>query len=56
MDVVVETTKGDIIDIELNNTFNKNIINRNCVYFMNLGSSYALSKDNKEIKNIYQIK
>ncbi len=55
MDVVVETTKGDIIDIELNNTFNKNIINRNCVYFMNLGSSYALSKDNKEIKNIYQI-
>ena len=55
MDVVVETKNGDIIDIELNNTFNKNIINRNCVYFMNLGSSYALSKDNKEIKNIYQI-
>ncbi len=56
LDIVLETLDNDIIDIELNNKFDKSIKIRNLIYFSALYSETKKKGEKyQKIRNVYQI-
>ena len=56
LDILANTKTDEIINIELNSSFNKSIIERNIIYYFSLISSeFKHINENKKIKKIFQI-